>query len=220
MYRMEDMATWREYHREPLREAEDARLARQPRKAPLLKRETYPGRVRHGAALLLSVVGLAVVMVASVAYALEVQCPPSIGDDVCLGTDGDDVMKGTDGLDSIVGLGGSDVIHGLGEPDRLTGDGNAAASQGDDRLFGGDGADILVGGAGYDLLSGQRGDDQISADFLFNDGTDTVRGGHVRDTVNAVEGQVDFIDCGPGRDSVQFDAGLDSVRRCEIEEAL
>ena len=30
----------------------------------------------------------------------------------------------------------------------------------------------------------------------------------------------DVIDCGLGRDSVRFDVGLDSVKRCEIKEPL
>jgi hypothetical protein len=120
--------------------------------------------LRRGAALLLSAVSLAVILLGSAAYALNVECPLSIGGEPCIGTDGADVMRGTDGLDSIVGLGGNDVMHGLGAPDRLTGKGN--------------------------------------------------------DTVNAVEGQRDVIDCGPGRDSVQFDVGLDTVKRCEIKEAI
>ncbi len=84
-------------------------------------------------------------LIAGAAYALDIQCPPSIGGDPCIGTV--DAMVGTDGLDTIVGL----------------------------------------------------------------DGNDTVR---------AVEGQSDVIDCGPGRDSVRFDAELDSVKRCEIKEQL
>ena len=47
-----------------------------------------------------------------------------------------------------------------------------------------------------------------------------VEGGAGNDTVYAVEGQRDVIDCGPGRDSVEFDVGLDSVKRCEIKNAL
>ena len=84
-------------------------------------------------------------MIASAAYALDIQCPPSIGGDPCIGTV--DAMVGTDGLDTIVGLGGND-------------------------------------------------------------------------TVRAVEGQSDAIDCGPGRDSVEFDVRLDSLKRCEIKNAL
>jgi Ca2+-binding RTX toxin-like protein len=111
------------------------------------------------------------------------------------------------------------VIRGLGGFDRLTGDGNAATAPGNDQLLGGGGSDDLVGGAGSDRLYGEGGNDHVSADFLFSDGTDAVEGGQGDDTVNAVEGHRDVIDCGPGRDQVQFDAGLDSVKRCEIKEA-
>lgn len=123
----QDIETMREHHQALLAEVGEARLARQLRRARP-KRKTFPGKMRRRAALLLFVMGLAMVLVASVAYALEVQCPPSVEGVVCLGTDG---------LDSIVGLGDSDIIHGLENSDQLTGDGNAAASQGDDQLFGG-----------------------------------------------------------------------------------
>jgi Ca2+-binding RTX toxin-like protein len=176
-------------------------------------------RLRCRAALLFSAVSLAVILLSSAAYALNVECPPSIGGEPCIGTDGADVMRGTDGDDSIVGLGGDDVIHGLGGFDRLTGDGNAATAPGNDQLLGGGGSDDLVGGAGSDRLYGEGGNDHVSADFLFSDGTDAVEGGQGDDIVYAVEGQRDVIDCGPGRDQVQFDAGLDSVKRCEIKEA-
>jgi hypothetical protein len=43
--------------------------------------------MRRRAALLLSMVGLVVVLVAGAAYALDVECPPSVGGAVCLGTD-------------------------------------------------------------------------------------------------------------------------------------
>ena len=133
-------------------------------------------RLRRRAGLLLSAVSLAVILLGSGAYALNVECPPSIGGEPCIGTDGADAMRGTGGIDSIIGLGGGDVIHGLASPDRLTGDGNAATTPGNDQLFGGAGSDDLVGGAGSDRLSGEGGADAISADFLFSDGTDTVEG--------------------------------------------
>src|SRR3712207_8267746 len=36
--------------------------------------------------------------------------------------------------------------------------------------------------------------------------SDTIEGGPGNDTVYAAEGQTDVIDCGPGRDIVEFDA--------------
>jgi hypothetical protein len=59
MYRIDDMATWREYRRDLLREAEEARLARHVNEARSKRGQTSTGKVRRGAALLLSMVGLA-----------------------------------------------------------------------------------------------------------------------------------------------------------------
>lgn len=59
MYRMDDMATWREYRKYLLREAEEARLARSVKEARPKWGRTNTGKVRRGAALLLSMVGLA-----------------------------------------------------------------------------------------------------------------------------------------------------------------
>jgi Ca2+-binding RTX toxin-like protein len=220
MYQMNDIEMMREHSQALLREAEGERLARRLKGSRPKREESYAGRMRRRVALLFSTIGLAVLLVASAAFALDIECPPPIGGAACVGTDDADVLDGTDGLDSIVGLGGNDTIRGLGAPDRLTGDGNGATVGGDDELFGGDGSDHLFGGAGADLLSGEEGADEIAAGFLFDDGTDTVEGGPGNDTVNAVEGQIDVIDCGPGRDNVEFDAGLDSVKRCEIKEPL
>jgi Tol biopolymer transport system component len=61
MYRIDDMATWRAYRRDLLREAEDARLARSVKEARPKRGQTLTGKTRRGAALLLSMVGLAAV---------------------------------------------------------------------------------------------------------------------------------------------------------------
>lgn len=59
MYRIEDMATWREHRRDLLREAEAARLARSVKEARPKRGQTLTGKVRRGATLLLYMVGLA-----------------------------------------------------------------------------------------------------------------------------------------------------------------
>ena len=222
MYQLNDIDTWHDHHRQLLREAEEGRLARQlgptNRKR---KRRNFAGAMRRRAALLFSAMGLTMILIAGAAYALDVQCEPSPAGVPCIGTDAPDVMTGTARLDNIVGLDGDDEIHGLAAPDRLTGDGNGTTNPGDDELFGGPDSDALVGGAASDLLAGGEGADNISADFLFNDGTDTVRGGSGNDMVNATEGAKDVIDCGRGsRDRVEFDAGLDKVKNCEIKDAF
>ncbi len=62
--------------------------------------------------------------------------------------------------------------------------------------------------------------DLLSADSLFNDGTGTIEGLRDNDTAYAVVGQSDVIVRAACRGSVEFDAGLDSVKRCEIKEPL
>src|ERR671916_3129463 len=61
MHRIDDMATWREYRRDLLREAEEARLARSVKEARPKRAQILTGELRLGAALLLSMVGLAAV---------------------------------------------------------------------------------------------------------------------------------------------------------------
>ena len=115
MYQAGDIETMRQHHRKLLMEAEKARLARQLKEARS-GGGSFSGRMGRRAALLLFAIGLVVVLIASAAYALDVQCPPSVGDAACLGTEGNDIMDGTDGLDLIVGLGGDDIIRGLALP--------------------------------------------------------------------------------------------------------
>ena len=68
---------------------------------------------------------------------------------------------------------------------------------------------------------GGRGADSIDAiEASSNGGTDTARGGRGNDDVTANDGQKDAIDCGDGRDAVEFDARLDKVRNCEVKTAL
>ena len=86
MYQVNDIGMIRERRQALLAEAEEARLARRLKEARP-KRESYSGKMRRRAALLLSMVGLVVVLVAGAAYALDVECPPSVGSAVCLGTD-------------------------------------------------------------------------------------------------------------------------------------
>jgi len=133
-------------------------------------------------------------------------------------TDGDDTLRGTSHSESIPGYGGSDTIFGRGGHDSLSGDGQLAVDlDGADTIFGGDGNDMLWGFGGADLLVGGRGNDIIDAQEYptHPPGEDTVRGGRGNDTIFAADGAKDIIDCGPGRDFVQFDQNLDTVTGCE-----
>ena len=56
MYRIDDMATWREHRRDLLREAAEARLARSVKEARPKRGPTLTGKVRRGVTLLLSIV--------------------------------------------------------------------------------------------------------------------------------------------------------------------
>jgi hypothetical protein len=85
MYRLDGIETWREHRNELLEEAEDNRLARQLSKAYPKREGPYAGRMRRRVALLLSTIGLAVLLAASAAYALDVPCEPSTAQNPCLG---------------------------------------------------------------------------------------------------------------------------------------
>jgi Ca2+-binding RTX toxin-like protein len=142
---------------------------------------------RHALGIGLLVALLLVLGAAAPAVLAAITCPGGS----CVGTDGDDTLRGTAGLD--IGLDGADSISG------------------------GDGNDTLLGYGGADLLSGGRGADIIEAKEIANHppGKDTVRGGCGNDTIYANDGVKDKIDCGAGRDFVQFDQGLDTVTNCE-----
>jgi Ca2+-binding RTX toxin-like protein len=96
-------------------------------------------------------------------------------------------LTGTPGNDTLRGLGGNDLLQGLAGNDTLLG------GTGDDRLVGGAGADRLVGGPGHDRLTGGTGNDRIEA----------------------VDGQRDVVDCGPGHDVVFADKHDVVNRNCE-----
>ena len=52
-------------------------------------------RLRRRAALLLSAVDLAMILLSGAAYALNIECPPAVGGQSCIGTDEADAMRGT-----------------------------------------------------------------------------------------------------------------------------
>ena len=79
---------------------------------------------RRRAALLLSTMGLAILLVAGAAYALDIQCQPgsNVAGKQCVGTSANDAMTGTDENDDIRGMGGNDVVRGLSVVDALEGE--------------------------------------------------------------------------------------------------
>jgi RTX calcium-binding nonapeptide repeat (4 copies) len=166
---------------------------------------------------------------------------------VIVGTNGDDRLVGTAGADHIRALAGDDHIRGRDGNDTLgAGAGNDAtdAGPGNDEVLGGGGSDRLSGGAGSDRLEGGSGDDRLNAgagddraaggpgddavaggggsDSLYGGwGSDRSSGGAGNDRLHALaaDGQVDVLDCGPGRDTAiirRSERGLTRIVDCEV----
>jgi Ca2+-binding RTX toxin-like protein len=136
--------------------------------------------------LMLGVLAAAVLLTGGVVLARNIDCPGGL----CTGTKKADSLVGTAGDDEIVGRGGGDTL--IGDPANSTGD---------------------------DLLRGGGGNDSISDPFDGAD-VDTVFGGKGNDVINVREGASggddgDFVDCGPGTDTVVVDA-IDTRLNCEI----
>jgi Ca2+-binding RTX toxin-like protein len=136
-----------------------------------------------------------------------------------LGTPANDRIAGTVLGDNLFGLQGNDILRGLQRDDCLfggVGSDRMAGGRGDDRLLGDDstrgvgGNDRLSGDAGDDLLVGGPGKDRLSA----GRGHNRLLGGLGNDRLNAVNGTVDRINCGPGVDVLRADR-KDRVRGCE-----
>lgn len=85
-----------------------------------------------------------------------------------------------------------------------------AGTTGPDALRGTPGADGIDGKAGDDSIDAEDGADRISG----GPGRDGVRGGAGDDVIDVKDGEIDLVDCGPGRDEVVADL-LDVVANCE-----
>lgn len=158
---------------------------------------------------LIAVVGTTLLLSSGVALAAinDITCPGG----ECVGTEGDDSMTGSEVDDLMYGLGGNDNIFG---------------HFGNDYMDGGPGNDYLLGDEDYDYpdtyhgddtLYGGSGDDDLRGAF----GNDMIYGGDGNDFIFAydrlaVTTGADFVDCGPGEDTVHYDKGVDKLRRCEI----
>jgi Ca2+-binding RTX toxin-like protein len=167
--------------------------------------------------LLLTTMALALLMASSVALALNrISCTGGS----CYGTSGDDSMSGTAGSDNMVGYEGNDTLNGRGGGDNLTGDAETG-TLGNDTLNGGGGDDELGDRFGTNTLIGGAGSDYFYADYAAQyatfgyDEISEISGGSGNDTVYALDGAKDTINCGAGNDWVRFDSGLDVVRGCE-----
>ena len=153
------------------------------------------------------------------------------------GTEGRDVLIGTNEEDVLYGRGGSDFLAGREEDDVLyaeEGDdvvyggrvGWGIAPDGEDRLFGGNGSDCMFGGSEDDVLHGGSGNDDMGHycyEFIMDTGNDVFYGGNGNDFIMAVEApfaypdlqERDVIFCGPGKDTVYYQEGVDRIFDCE-----
>jgi Tol biopolymer transport system component len=140
------------------------------------------------------------------------------------GTAGGDRITGTPGRDTICGFGGEDVISGLGGNDWIDGGtesdtihggaGNDVIVDdlGHDRLYGDAGNDVIDGGNGPDTIYGGSGNDRLRGGLY----PDRLFGGPGDDWIDANDGYHDYVDCGPGYDTVVTNLGApDTIKNCE-----
>jgi Ca2+-binding RTX toxin-like protein len=175
-------------------------------------------------------------VIAAGAFADDITCSVN----PCLGTPGSDNIQGTSGNDEIHALAGDDqaggdiagddVVYGGKGDDILYGDqGFDHTVDGQDQLFGGHGDDQIYGAGEADLIKAGPGKDTIDAredafaggPWVF--GVDRVKGGDENDDIDVSENTpyADHVDCGDGRhDHVTFNRGLDTIRHCEMKDAI
>jgi Ca2+-binding RTX toxin-like protein len=141
------------------------------------------------------------------------------------GTDSDNVIVGTAGRDTICGFGGDDLIRGLAGNDWIdggsgydivhggAGDDVIVDDLGHDRLYGDAGNDVISGGNGPDEIYGGPGNDRLSGGLY----PDRLFGGAGDDFINAADGYRDYVDCGPGNDTVVTGSSYlgDRIKNCE-----
>jgi Ca2+-binding RTX toxin-like protein len=187
--------------------------------------------MRRQAMLVLVAMGMTLVMGSGVALAAEIVCSAN----PCVGTpDAEDII-GSNNSETIKALAGNDEVSSLGGNDEIYGDeGNEVVdgSNGNDTIYGGpdgDGSaygtafsdwnlegsedsDKVYGGGGSDYIDAANNDTLGSVDLSY--------GGRGNDRINAKDGNVDKINCGRGRDTVQYDVGTDTVKSCEIKNPI
>jgi Ca2+-binding RTX toxin-like protein len=121
-----------------------------------------------------------------------------------VGTDGDDVATASEvgNRAELTGKGGNDKLHGTDSDDAI--DGGA----GNDDIAAGFGNDVIVGGPGTDKIVADR-------DGRCNELHCDLSPGSASDTIDAVDGEIDNITCGPGTDAVKADAADVVAADCE-----
>jgi Ca2+-binding RTX toxin-like protein len=167
--------------------------------------ETAAGAMRR-IVLLFAAMVVKLIFTSGVALAVQmVSC--SILGSPCNDTSGDDFAQGTNNAETIKVFGGADTVYGNG---------------GNDLVYGGSGSDTLYGHGGNDTLYGDRGNDAIDAiTFDTSGSTDYTYGGRGNDTIYANDDNTDYGYCGSGSaDTVYYDADKDTLKDCEVKQAI
>jgi Ca2+-binding RTX toxin-like protein len=196
--------------------------------------------------LLLATMSFAVLVISGVAHALTIQCDDAVGTDqdpdlgFCEGTaqgdtitgnpysdvinarGGDDTINALGGFDFVDAQAGGDTVNGGDDPDTIHGNSGEDTLNGDaanDTLFGDGRHDTLSGQGGVNEYFGGSGPDVINANATAGaGGNDEERshGGPGNDEIFAIDGLVDLIDCGSGRDTIHIDFSSDALANdCE-----
>lgn len=109
----------------------------------------------------------------------------------------------------LLALAAGDALAGT-EPGGVRSD-TPRGSEAGERLGGQAGNDELYGFGGDDLLAGGEGDDELYG----GPGRDLLLGGEGDDFIEARDGVVEYVDCGPGKDTAGVDAGDRLAPGCE-----
>jgi Ca2+-binding RTX toxin-like protein len=150
--------------------------------------------------------------------------PGEVCGEVSTGTDAGEHITGTLASDGIYAGGGDDLVDGLDETDCIFGEAGNDSLFGQfqgDRIDGGDGNDRVVGELGADQLFGGPGDDRLNGgdgvDRMDGSaGNDILKGGNGSDRIEAVDQELDRINCGKGKkDRVRADSGDKVKKSCE-----
>lgn len=124
-----------------------------------------------------------------------------VGTAIMHGFAGDDLLEAGNGNDKLMGQLGDDTLSSGNGDDSLDG------GTGNDTLNAGNDDDTLIGGTGNDLLEGGNGDDTL----IGGPGEDELNGGNFNDFINAVDGEVDIVECGLGDEDVAEVDAIDQV---------
>jgi Ca2+-binding RTX toxin-like protein len=151
---------------------------------------------RMKTALLVGAVAVSVLVSGAPVLAASIPCPVN---SECVGTEKADTFQAE----------GQNTIDGKNGNDRITDGGGGSfiiAGGGNDRITSKGGASVLHGRSGNDCIVALKG-------------LNTIFGGQGEDVIKAKNDEYDDIDCGPGKDTVIFDVGLDQVTGCESQSS-